>query len=229
MKKSLLLIYIFFIEFPLYAQDGNTWDAVSAIVSAIGLLTTLIFFGITLNRTNEQIKLLIESLKYSRRNLDSLAFLDIYKEWMSQELIEARTYVTENLQNDYPNPEKDANDGYKDLQYGYRDLKENEWTVRKLSYFFDKLGLMVATDLIDSNLIISFWGTRICQTYEILEPYILKEKELRKEESKKFTLKGSKEEDDFQDHFKDLAELSSVLSQNVALNIQRATKKRKDN
>lgn len=191
---------------PINAEDNKLdWEMLGVIVAFIALLFTIWSFIVTLTRTDK-------SLELTRNSLNATTFMDIYNEWMG--LLDDRNFVFEQLEIEYPQKAE--------KKYGYQniDLKEHKDIVRRLSSFFDRLGLMVVNESLDKDLIISFLGTRISQSWEILEPYIMEERNLRRinnNDTNRFKNRGSWDSGDFQEHFKILAILASKQTQNESL------------
>lgn len=92
----------------------------------------------------------------------------MFQEFRSAKFKQHQLYVLENLKKEH------------DPNNGFRNLPEPAKThVITLSHFFDNLAVLVANGIVDEKLIISFMGESIDKAWVVLEPYILRERELR--------------------------------------------------
>ena len=79
---------------------------------------------------------------------------------------------------------------------GFKGLPEPAKTnVITVSHFFDNLAVLVANNIVDEKLIISFMGGTIENTWNILEPYIKSERKIRETET---------QNGEYQEYFEDL-------------------------
>jgi hypothetical protein len=51
--------------------------------------------------------------------------------------------------------------------------------VRRVGFFFDNIGVFVAHRVVDQDLVIGFFGIGLVEVWDVLEPYIRREAELR--------------------------------------------------
>ncbi|MFF0206209.1 hypothetical protein [Streptomyces sp. NPDC005017] len=64
-------------------------------------------------------------------------------------------------------------------EFGYRRLPEEPLRhVRRVSLFYDDVGKLVAHGVVDERLIVGSYGPNIINMWEVLAPYIYREREL---------------------------------------------------
>lgn len=62
---------------------------------------------------------------------------------------------------------------------GFRELHpDDQIRVKHVSHFYDHIGLVIAHKIVSEKLLTSFMGESAKITWDILEPFILKEREL---------------------------------------------------
>jgi len=150
----------------------------STILSIIAVLTSIISLVIVLRQT------LI--LKHA----NALPILiDMLREYRSADFKRHYRYIADDLRKEC-DPE----------QTGYTNLPVTAAIhVLPVSHFFDNLGLLVAHGIINEELVLSFMGESIEFAWLVLEPYIVKEGELRKA-----IREGELKKADYQEFFRDL-------------------------
>jgi len=110
--------------------------------------------------------------------------IDMFKEFRSSEFKNHQQYIYNQLTQEC-DPSKT----------GYTKLPEPaKLHAITVSHFFENLGLLVASRIIDKELVISYMGGSIISTWNVLEPYIKQERIFRN---------GV-----YQDHFEHLTALS---------------------
>ncbi|MFI0453529.1 hypothetical protein [Actinomadura sp. 6N118] len=103
----------------------------------------------------------------ARQNLLPVA-LEAFREARTPEWFEARDWIIENLAAECP-----PDDGVSALPPGPRAM------VRKVGFFYDNLGVFVAYQVVAEGLVIGFFGQGMNQLWQVLEPYIRREGEIR--------------------------------------------------
>lgn len=102
--------------------------------------------------------------------------IDLYQEFRSDIFKQHLYYVVTTLR-----AEHDPN------QTGFRFLPEPAAThVRATSHFFDNLGVLVASGAVDDRYVIAFTGDTVDSAWSALEPYIIRERELKKGDYQEF-------------------------------------------
>ena len=128
---------------------------VSLFVSFGSLLIALVAVALSVRQTR-------------RQNLLPVA-LDIFRESRTAEWFRARDWVISRLAADH-GPER----GVSGLPEPARE------SVRRVVFFYDNLGVFVAYKVIGPDLAIAFHGVGMNEAWAVLEPYIRREREIRK-------------------------------------------------
>lgn len=129
----------------------------------IGLLSTLIALG-ALAVAILQVR---QSVKNVRKSNSLPVLSELSREWRSPELRSHSARLLTDL------PTRSAEEGFDGLP---EDTRESayEW-----GYFCEYLGMLIASDLVPEELIISFMGTQIVQVWHALTPFIIGERTRR--------------------------------------------------
>jgi hypothetical protein len=136
-----------------------------------------------------------------RANVLAVA-IDVFREFRSDELHDHLRYVRREL------PKSGI-----PYETGYMNLPESARAhVVPVSHYFDNLGILLANRVIDEELILSFMGESIEETWEVLRPYIRQEEKLR----------GGQEYQRFFEHAAALAQKRPAADIRRKLNLQKA-------
>ncbi|MFI7410296.1 hypothetical protein ACIBU0_16700 [Streptomyces sp. NPDC049627] len=93
--------------------------------------------------------------------------VELFRETRQSEFSRAIEYIKSDLARDH-SPE-----------FGYRRLPDEPLGhVRRVSLFYDDVGKLVAHGIVDERLIIGSYGPNILNMWEVLAPYIYREREL---------------------------------------------------
>jgi hypothetical protein len=112
---------------------------------------------------------LILSVRQTRRqNLLPIA-LDIFRESRTTEWFEARDWVVTRLRTEHS-----PDNGVSGLPEPARER------VRRVVFFYDNLGVFVAFKVIGQDLAIGFHGVGLTEAWQVLEPYIRRERAIRR-------------------------------------------------
>jgi hypothetical protein len=112
---------------------------------------------------------LVLSVRQTRRqNLLPIA-LDIFRESRTKEWFLARDWVVTHLR-----AEHSPDNGVSGLPEPARER------VRRVVFFYDNLGVFVAYKVIGEDLAIGFHGVGLAEAWKTLEPYIRRERAMRK-------------------------------------------------
>jgi hypothetical protein len=128
---------------------------VSLLVSFGGALIALIALVLSVGQTR-------------RQNLVPVA-LDIFRESRTEEWFRARDWVVTRLATEHS-----PDSGVSGLPEPARER------VRRVVFFYDNLGVFVAYGVIGQDLAIGFHGVGMNEAWLALEPYIRREREIRK-------------------------------------------------
>lgn len=151
-------------------DDEASYADMATILGGIGTFLGVIvafFLGrktITLSN-NLTARSIDASIDLGRKATSVSSLQEIYKEYTTSEFRTALMFVRNDLQGLYP-PDKVT---------GLYDLKKSENHIRyatRVSHFFDFVGMLVAGDLLDEDLLIVFLGSSAKRTWEKLSPYI---------------------------------------------------------
>jgi hypothetical protein len=112
---------------------------------------------------------LVLSVGQTRRQNLLPVVLDIFRESRTEEWFRARDWVVARLATEHP-PDR----GVSGLPEPARER------VRRVVFFYDNLGVFVAYKVIGQDLAIGFHGVGMSEAWLILEPYIRREREIRK-------------------------------------------------
>jgi hypothetical protein len=127
----------------------------------------------------------ITSYIMSKKNNSIPIVVDMFQEFRSESFKNDQKFIFEDLRVIYKPP------------VGFRELNPvHQRKVMHVSHFYDNLGLLVAHKIVDERLITSFMGEAARMTWDKLEPFIRKEREL--------ILKTNGETGDYQTFFEDL-------------------------
>lgn len=115
------------------------------------------------------------SWRYSRRSLYLQAFENVIERWQCDEMMKYRKVVAEEV--------KWIKDRKKIFPINHPPSEHERFrdAMRNVSHFFDSLGVRVKHKYIDRKLIYPSLGGTIINHWEILGPYILKEREWLKQ------------------------------------------------
>jgi len=108
-----------------------------------------------------------QSAKNVKKSNSLPALSEVSQEWRSPELRASCVRLLAGLDG------RPADGGFDGLPDDLRD-SAYEW-----SFFCEYLGMLIASDLVPEELIISFMGTQIMQVWHALTPHILSERRLR--------------------------------------------------
>ena len=97
---------------------------------------------------------------------------EIYKEWYSDELNELRRYFYEEFLPIYRS--KLSGKGMKEIEM---IISEDKGRVRRLCYFFDRVGWLGAAKLIDVDYVLGPMQHSVRRIWMVMEPFIQKERE----------------------------------------------------
>jgi hypothetical protein len=114
------------------------------------------------------IALVLSARQTRRQNLLPVA-LDVFRESRTEEWFRARDWVVTRLAAEH-SPDK----GVSGLPEPARER------VRRVVFFYDNLGVFVAYKVIGQDLAIGFHGVGMNEAWFVLEPYIRREREIRK-------------------------------------------------
>jgi hypothetical protein len=103
-----------------------------------------------------------------RQNLLPIA-LDIFRESRATEWFEARDYVLTRLRTEHS-----PDNGVSGLPEPARER------VRRVVFFYDNLGVFVTFKVIGQDLAIGFHGVGLTEAWQVLEPYIRRERAIRR-------------------------------------------------
>ena len=123
-------------------------SVVSAVIAAAAVVLTL-----------RQIRLL------ARQNMSPVV-LNAFREARTPEWFEARDYILERLGDEFP-PE-----------CGIAGLPEEpRMRVRRVGFFYDNLGVLVAHRVVSEDVVLGFFGPGMVQLWDIVAPYFGREGE----------------------------------------------------
>jgi hypothetical protein len=95
--------------------------------------------------------------------------LDVFKQARTEDFFAARDWIFQHL----------AKECSTDL--GIDGLPENaRKMVRTVCFFYDNLGVFVAFNIVEEDVVLAFFGPGMERHWQILEPYVQQERELRK-------------------------------------------------
>lgn len=133
----------------------------SLVLSVIGLIISLAATGISVFLVGRQIR-------FQRHANEVPITISLGQEYRSEEFQRAQNYVLDSLSAKHT------------IELGVSALPvpDRDYVLRVVS-FYTWLGGLVFFDLIDKEIIIGLLGNRIDRTWRVLEPYILREREVR--------------------------------------------------
>lgn len=94
---------------------------------------------------------------------------EIMHEWRSSDFRSDVLYIIEH------SPRDKRGKGFGSLSIRWRDR------AYRVCYFFDYVGVLASLGIVSDELVISMMGTRIIQIWQVLEPYIERERQFRAE------------------------------------------------
>jgi len=132
---------------------------------ALGIASVVIAFGALAVSTFVSIR---QVQQMSRQNVLPVV-LDAFREARTKEWFQARDWVLDHLAD-----ECSADSGVSRLPEPARGM------VRSVGFFYDNLGVFVAYKVVTEDLVIGFFGVGLNQLWTVLEPYILRERQIRR-------------------------------------------------
>ncbi|MGD8456573.1 MAG: DUF4760 domain-containing protein [Anaerolineales bacterium] len=115
------------------------------------------------------IAIAVRQMRGSRKAETLPALIEMLGEYRSYKSVNHRKYIAAQLRQ-----ECDPN------ETGYSKLpKSAAKKVYPVSYFFDNVGMLIAAGIVDENLVLGYIGESVTSCWSVLEPYILREREIR--------------------------------------------------
>jgi hypothetical protein len=140
--------------------DDRDGDAV-LLLNILSLVLSL--FALTIS-----VLLAIQQLRIMRQSNLLPVVAELFHKMSSRELAEHLHYINTTLRLEC------------DSQSGYSNLSEPAGThVRSISFFYDRLGMLVAHRVVNERFAISAFGTHCDRTWRLLEPFVYGERRLR--------------------------------------------------
>ena len=131
---------------------------------AVSMISVVIALGALVVSTLVAIQ---QVRQMSRQNLLPVV-LDAFREARTAEWFQARDWILDHLAEHSP----DA--GVSRLPQPARGM------VRSVGFFYDNLGVFVAYKVVTEDLVIGFFGVGLNELWTVLEPYILRERQIRR-------------------------------------------------
>jgi hypothetical protein len=134
----------------------------------MSLALNLVSLFLSLSALGTSTFLLVRQRAFMRHANEIPVTIDLYQEFRSHEFQEAYGFVINSLASDY------------EPSSGISGLPEKaRIPIIKVASFFTSLGGLVYFEMIDERLAVSLLGTAMHRTWDILEPYITREREIR--------------------------------------------------
>jgi hypothetical protein len=115
------------------------------------------------------IAIAVRQMRGSRQANVLPALVEMLGEHRSYEFVCHRKYIATQLRQECD-----------PIETGYSKLPESAAEkVFPVSYFFDNVGMLIAAGIVDEDLVLDYIGESVTSCWSVLEPYILREREIR--------------------------------------------------
>jgi hypothetical protein len=131
----------------------------------VSMISVVVAFGALVVSTLVAIQ---QVRQMSRQNLLPVV-LDAFREARTAEWFHARDWILDHLADEHS-----PDSGVSRLPQPARGM------VRSVGFFYDNLGVFVAYKVVTEDLVIGFFGVGLNELWTVLEPYILRERQIRR-------------------------------------------------